>query len=153
MSELEQLKADLVALQKTRTIAVKFVDQKNITDFLNCHDRAAYAIQAKIKELEAPPDPFRRAKHLTEIQRKEKNHDFFLADYAIHLEDENERLKAELDNRPVVWCLKTSSGSLHTGGVNNTTILFHSMLDAAGYAKKHGYYWLKADIYTGKESE
>lgn len=153
MSELERLKADLEALKKTRPIAVKFVDQKNIIDYLNYHDRAVDTVQAKIKELETPPDPFRYAKELIFNMRTNCNVKSDIGAYCLHLEDEVERLKAEIENRPVVWCLKTSSGSHHTGGVNNTTILFHSMLDAAGYAKKHGYHWLKADTYTGKESQ
>ena len=185
MSELEQLKADLEAFQNSRKIAAKFVEPKNMTDYLNIHNRAVDTIQAKIKELEAPPDPFREAKRTIARQRSGEKYNSNQVDYAIYLEDENARLKAEnaelirkierkkdrhgvamsdrdniiwelkeqLENRPVVWCLKTSTGSLHTSDVNNTTRLFHSMTDALSYAAKHGYHWLKADIYTGKESE
>lgn len=148
MGELEQLKADLSAVLKTSEL-LKLNKQIVYSDLA----KLSYAIEAKMKELEAPPDPFREAKRTIARQRSGERYNSNQVDYAIHLEDENARLKAELENRPVVWCLKTSTGSLHTGGVNNTTILFHSLTDALSYAAKHGYNWLKADTYTGKESE
>ena len=147
MTELDQLKADLAAFKRVRECSGRY-GYIHEPDTIHCIAK----IEAKIKVLEAPPDPFREAKRTIARQRGGERYNSNQVDYSIHLEDEVERLKAELESRPVVWCLKTSSGSLHTGGVNNTTILFHSMTDALSYAAKHGYNWLKADTYTGKES-
>lgn len=163
MSELEKLRGDLAAVDRV----IELLDVQKKLPFGTIM-RMRESIYERIKELE---DPHGRAKDLVKRQREERALDLFLEDYAIHLEDEVERLKsmlanastieselleskskleAELKRRPVVWCLKNYQGCTYT---DNTTKLFHSMKDAAVYARRHGYYWLKADVYTGKEAE
>lgn len=146
MSELEQLKADLEALNHSAKV---------FENYYGCESKRLNELQivtqAKIKKLEATPDPFRRAKHLTEIQRQERDHGFFLADYAIHLEDEVERLKAELESRPVVWCLKSKDNGIIL--TYSYFALFESSVAAEAFRSRYNFYNFEPVIYTGKENE
>lgn len=150
MSELEKVKKDLEACEHLIKVFEDHFGHKSIklSELQN-------AIQAKIEELEKGDDWADTQKLIADYKEytSKGNDKWKIFEFAIHLEDENARLKAELENRPVVWCLKSYKGSLYTDGLNNLPRLFDSMLDAACYAKRHGYYWLKADIYTGKESK
>ena len=166
MSELEKLHGDLAAVD----LVIEMLDVQKKLPF-GTIQRMRESISERIKELE---DPHARAKDLVKRQRENRLPSDFLADYAAHLEDEVERLKTMLANastieselleskskledklksRPVVWCLKNYQGATYTSGLYNTIQLFPSMLQASEFAKNHGYYWLKADVYKGKESK
>ena len=91
MSELEKIKADLAAVLKT-------IELLNINKLIVSSDlvKLSYRIEAKINELETPPDPW----------EKVRKNMYDETGYLNHLECEIERLKSELESRPVVWCIK-----------------------------------------------
>ena len=90
MNELEQAKSDLAAARAAQVLLGKYgLDQNKFSDLVD-------TIQAKIKELKTPPDPFREAKRTIARQRAGERYNSNQVDYAIFLEDEVERLKAEL---------------------------------------------------------